>query len=109
MQDIVMILGHLHFHWNMTSEADEWSPIIERCLSRTKDSEILHHLEDANHLRKQMRQNKLYPAAIALLILQLEDLDPVRRAVIIYAHSGIHGRLCIPAHWRMCGALPFGR
>ncbi len=79
MQDIVMILGHLHFHCNMTSEADEWSPIIERCLSRTKDSEILHHLEDANHLRKQMRQNKLNPAAIALLILQLEDLDPVRR------------------------------
>ena len=77
MQDIVMILGHLHFHWNMSSEAEEWSPVIERCLSRTKDSEFL--LEDAYNIRKQMRQRKLNPAAIALLILQLEDVDPVRR------------------------------
>ena len=77
MQDIVMILGHLYFHWNMSSEAEEWNPVIMRCLSRTRDSEF--SVEDAFNIRQEMRRKGLNPAAIALLVLQLEDVDPVRK------------------------------
>jgi len=76
MYSIVMSLQYPRFHWNMASEAEEWHPVILRCLNRLNDSEL--DVEEAFNLRKQMKAKGLNPGAIALLLLQLEDADPSR-------------------------------
>jgi len=51
-----------------------WLPVIERCLSRTRDSDF--SVEEAFKLRLHLKANGLNAAAIALVLLQLEDADP---------------------------------
>ncbi len=71
-----MILPYPLFRWNMQSEAEEWQPVILRCLSRLQESEL--DVEKAFNLRKALKAQGINPGAIALLLLQLEDADPSR-------------------------------
>ena len=58
----------------MENEGDEWQPVILRCLSRLRDSELA--VEEAFELRDIIKKKGLNPGAIALLLLQFEDADP---------------------------------
>ena len=49
-------------------------PVVVRCLSRVRDSDF--SVEEAFELRKHLIANGRNPAAIALILLQMEDADP---------------------------------
>ena len=61
----------------MPGEGEEWLPLILRCLSRSSETDL--KIEEADSLRTELQKKGLNPGAIALVLLQLEDVDPSMR------------------------------